>query len=343
MNNDEAMAVYDKDMAQYEIDLAGYTDKVAKLTAEYSVELAVYEAQKAELTRDVGQLGTRINDLTAKEDKARNERNKFLQLGDLKKELQAIDDAPSSAISIVDCEARKLELTGKIQAINDKVAALRSELSATKKSLAAAQENNTIARTHIRFNEEAAANNTKVLLQIDALKKDIADGEKRIELLEEWVRILGPNGYRVHKMSSFLKLLNAAMLKYSKMITNGKVNCRFFVTNEGKIDFIVTDADKTLPYRLWSEGEKARVKLSCLFAVLEILEMMGAVSFNLLFLDEIFSALDDEGKDGLFAVLAHLRDKGKSIYTISHTPLVNSVVFDQVYWALKENGISILS
>jgi ABC-type hemin transport system ATPase subunit len=80
-----------------------------------------------------------------------------------------------------------------------------------------------------------------------------------------------------------------------------------------------------LPYANWSNGGKARVKLSCLFAVVEILKMMGSTSYNIQFLDEIFSAVDTSGKEGLFNVLASLRDKGKCVYTNSHTPLVNSV------------------
>jgi DNA repair exonuclease SbcCD ATPase subunit len=94
---------------------------------------------------------------------------------------------------------------------------------------------------------------------------------------------------------------------------------------------------------MWSNGEKARVKLSCLFAVVDVLELMGSTSYNLLFLDEIFSSLDDDGKEGLFNVLAYLRDKGKCIYTISHTPLVNSVVFDRVINVQKENGLAVVS
>ena len=100
------------------------------------------------------------------------------------------------------------------------------------------------------------------------------------------------------------------------------------------------DPDKKVPFANWSKGEQARVKLACLFSVIELLEVMGSASYNVLVLDEIFSALDDEGKEGLFEVLSYLRSNGKCIYTISHTPLVNPVVFDSAIEVVKENGLA---
>jgi ABC-type Mn2+/Zn2+ transport system ATPase subunit len=76
-----------------------------------------------------------------------------------------------------------------------------------------------------------------------------------------------------------------------------------------------------------------------LFAVLEILEALGSGSFNVLCLDEIFSSLDLEGKEGLFRVLSHLQNKGKGIYTIAHSELALAMVYDSIISATKhEDG-----
>ncbi len=59
-----------------------------------------------------------------------------------------------------------------------------------------------------------------------------------------------------------------------------------------------------------------------------------------MFLDEVFGSLDEEGREGLFKVLAKLRNDGKCIYTIAHTPVIQAAMYDTTYKAVKEDGIS---
>lgn len=209
--------------------------------------------------------------------------------------------------------------------------------------LTEAKGKNDLVNMIVKFNQEAEANNAEVALKAQALSEEVGDLEKRVGLLESWTRILGSSGYRVHRMSKFLQVLNQIMSKYSTIISDGKIRCSFFLTNEGKIDFNVVDADKTIPYSGWSGGEKSRVKLACLFSVLEILEVMGSASYNVLFLDEVFATLDESGREGLFEVLAHLKSTGKCVYTVSHTPIANAVVFDSTIKVEKINGITRIS
>ena len=152
--------------------------------------------------------------------------------------------------------------------------------------------------------------------------------ENKLELLKAWQGILGSKGYRVARIKKFISSLNGLMVKYAQMISGGRIKCNFFITETGEIDFTITDEAKSMAYELWSGGEKGRVKLVCLFAVLELLESMGSLSFNVLALDEIFSALDTEGKEGLFNVLTYLKGHSKAIYTIAHEELVLDLQYD---------------
>ena len=217
--------------------------------------------------------------------------------------------------------------------------AVEAHTKATNELNAAIRHNDTAAMME-KLNNEAAESNKQATVRINKLTEELQEVEKRMDLLDNWTRILGPNGYRVHSMSRFLKVLNQTMDKYADIISGGRIKCTFYVTEEGKVDFSVVDPDKKVPFANWSKGEQARVKLACLFSVIELLEVMGSASYNVLVLDEIFSALDDEGKEGLFEVLSYLRSNGKCIYTISHTPLVNPVVFDSAIQVVKENGLA---
>lgn len=217
---------------------------------------------------------------------------------------------------------------------------LESDYISKMTELTQAEGKNDLVRMVEKFNQEAETNNIKVKYKIQFAEDEVARLEKRQDLLDNWIRILGPNGYRVHSMTRFLEVLNQTMDKYATIISGGRIKCSFFVTEEGKIDFYVVDPDKKVPFANWSKGEQARVKLACLFSVIELLEIKGSASYNVLVLDEIFSALDEEGKEGLFEVLSYLRANGKCIYTISHTPLVNPVVFDSAIQVVKEAGLS---
>lgn len=209
-----------------------------------------------------------------------------------------------------------------------------------RSKLADIKEHNTKVKLTTKFNEEAEENNKAIQAKIEKARQELFILQHKQDLLSNWQRILGAQGYRVNKMNKFLGLLNSTMERYSSIISDGKIQCAFYVTEEGKIDFTVVDPDKKVAFANWSAGEKARLRLMCLFSILEIQETLGSASYNLLVLDEIFASLDEDGREGLFKVLAHLKGHGKCIYTISHTPIANSVVFDSFIKVEKENGIS---
>lgn len=184
-------------------------------------------------------------------------------------------------------------------------------------------------------NERVRETNLSIQASIQEKEAELNSELEKLELLKTWQGILGNKGYRMARVAKFLKSLNATMAKYSKMISGGRIQCRFFVTETGEVDFTITDESKEMPFELWSGGEKSRVKLVCLFAILELLEVMGSVSFNVLCLDEIFATLDTDGKEGLFKVLDYLRSKDKAIYCIAHEDLALDMAYDSVIKAEK--------
>ncbi len=184
-------------------------------------------------------------------------------------------------------------------------------------------------------NEKIKQTNQSIQASIQEKEAELSKELEKLELLKTWQGILGNKGYRMARVAKFLKSLNATMAKYSKMISGGRIQCRFFVTETGEVDFTITDESKEMPFELWSGGEKSRVKLVCLFAILELLEVMGSVSFNVLCLDEIFATLDMDGKEGLFKVLDYLRSKDKAVYCIAHEDLALDMAYDTIIKAEK--------
>lgn len=199
----------------------------------------------------------------------------------------------------------------------------------------AAELHNAECRTKRALNDAAAQSNAQVWLTLDQKKKELQEANEKVDLLKLWVSVLGPKGYRTTKIRKFLGALNQTMHRYAELMSNGRIVCKFLLSETGEITFEITDEAKTQDISLWSGGETARIKIVCLFAVLEIMEAMGSTSFNVICLDEIFSALDQEGKEGLFRVLEYLKQRNKAIYVIAHEELALDLMYDSVIKAEK--------
>lgn len=300
--------------------------------------LTLYAARTKNLKDNYDKIQKLVDKLTPLVIQAADEVKKWEHKEKLEADLASLRDTKVtfediSNIELTTLTNNKLLLDARLKEATDTLTDAQRRLSEVK-------EHNIKIRMTQKFNQEASDNNAKIKAKISKATKEILEANQRLDLLDNWARILGSQGYRVHKMNRFLKLLNSTMVKYSSIISSGKISCRFFITAEGRIDFSVTDADKKAPYSNWSKGEQARVKLSCLFSVLEILEVMGSASTNILFLDEVFSSLDAEGREGLFSVLNFLRGKEKCIYTISHHSITNDVAFDSKIEVCKKSGLS---
>lgn len=297
----------------------------ASITEEINIENVQFNLDAAEGV--IANNSKRIADITVALDTQRKRELIFNEImlleskltgisyGNVAKELNELE----SEVSIQQLELIKAE---------EDLAAVTEELNLAIRLNADIRAKNALAR-------QVEDSNQKIQLQLDTTKKELQEKEERLELIKAWVAILGPKGYRVHKIEKFLKSLNTTMLKYSEMIAQGKIKCTFFIDEDGEIDFRITDANKTISFAGWSAGEKARIKLACLFAVLELLEVIGSVSFNVLCLDEVWGSLDDEGKEGLFNVLTYLRHHGKGIYTIAHSEVTLPLTYDSLIFAEK--------
>lgn len=273
-------------------------------------------------------------------ERERQSRQAFLtqyhQASKIREEIARIESKITGVV-LTEAQAQELEELKGAACITlpEQLREAQLKLQIKSNDLRKAQDHNATVRAQIALNKQIDANNLNLRLKIDQLVKELSDKERKLDCIKDWNGILGNKGYRVAKISKFIQNLNKTMHRYSVMISGGRIKCAFFITDTGEIDFTITDEAKSMPYELWSGGEKARVKLVCLFSVLELLEIMGSTSFNVLALDEVFDQLDAAGKEGLFNILSFLRGKGKALYTIAHSELALDMMYDGVLKAVK--------
>jgi DNA repair exonuclease SbcCD ATPase subunit len=68
-----------------------------------------------------------------------------------------------------------------------------------------------------------------------------------------------------------------------------------------------------------SNGQKARINFSIMFALLKMVEQRNGVSFNILVLDEVLdSSLDSLGREELLGILYSDFRQNKNVIIISH-------------------------
>jgi len=246
-------------------------------------------------------------------------------------------EALKADVEVLDApdQDRLMWLRVKLSDCQQIIAGCRAQIIEAEDIHKEAVKHNAERRTKIAVNAQIEASNKETYLRMDRLKKEFTEAQEKLDLLKLWVSILGPKGYRTQMVAKFLNALNTTMQHYSGLMCDGRINCTFKLSETGEIVFEITDEAKVQDISLWSGGETARIKIVCLFAVLEMLEVMGSTSFNVICLDEIFSALDQEGKEGLFKVLEYLKQKNKAIYVIAHEELTLDLMYDSVIKAEK--------
>jgi len=94
---------------------------------------------------------------------------------------------------------------------------------------------------------------------------------------------------------------------------------------------------------LLSGGEQHKSGLAMLFGMRDLKERYTESSTNVLIVDEPFGSLDPQGTAGLISILGMLRQKFGSVFVVSHRPeVLADPVWDQVWWAVRENNESTL-
>ena len=117
-------------------------------------------------------------------------------------------------------------------------------------------------------------------------------------------------------------------------MSDGKFQILFRLDGE-KLNIVVINDGKETPIETVSGGEFSRIQTAILLSIRNVLSKIGGNNINLLFLDEVFSVLDDSGKENLIEILS--KEPNLNTFLVSHEyehPLVPKIQI------VKENNIS---
>lgn len=189
-----------------------------------------------------------------------------------------------------------------------------------------------------------AAHNSKVELILEQKSDHEADHEaKKADLkilvselsnLEVLKKTFSTNGLVAYKIENLVKELEDLTNQYLSDLSDGRFMIEFVITKD-KLDVMISDNSNIVPISALSSGELARVNTATLIAIRKLMSSISKSKINVLFLDEVISTLDEEGKEKLVEVL--LKENELNTFVVSHGwthPLLDKVE------VVKENNIS---
>ena len=217
-----------------------------------------------------------------------------------------------------------------------KVAELREQITTAKSAL----------QEVIDENEKRERHNTRIGIileqtgefqsQLDKLECELSDKEEHLAALETLKKAFSTNGLLAYKIESLVKELEVMTNDYLAEFSDGRFSINFVVTND-KLNVEVSDNGNIIDILALSSGELARVNIATLVAIRKLMTSISRSQINVLFLDEVNQALDEQGKEKVVEVL--LKEERLNTYLVSHGwthPLLEKIEI------IKEDNISCL-
>lgn len=258
-----------------------------------------------------------------------------------------------------ECKQKAVELSEGMDQLKQKISETQllvnesaSELSEVSKLVSKVSSNNHIISSHtsrIKFLSKQIASNIdskdldKANSDLLTLRENKVElGELKAKQIEDRAysdaisELLKDTGIKTKIIKQYLPVMNKLINQYLQILD-------FFVSfnlDESFNETIRSRHRDDFSYASFSEGEKARIDLSLLFAWRQIARMKNSANTNLLILDETFDgSLDADGVDNLMSILSTL-DSNTRVFIISHKTDVLEGKFERKLEFEKVNNFS---
>jgi DNA repair exonuclease SbcCD ATPase subunit len=198
---------------------------------------------------------------------------------------------------------------------------LETELTNLSIRISNAKEN---LKALIAHNENAARHNSKIQVlkeqaesfqtELASVSEQVKKEEEHLNLLELLKKSFSTNGLIAYKIENLVKDLEELTNDYLAELSDGRFTIDFSVVSD-KLNVNITDNGNVIDIVELSTGELARVNTATLLALRKLMASISKDKISILFLDEVTTVLDDEGKEKLVEVLLK---EDLNTYIVSH-------------------------
>lgn len=179
--------------------------------------------------------------------------------------------------------------------------------------------------TTIKENQRRDRNNTKIQiieeqtnefeLQLQDLKLQLEEVLELFNNLEVLKKAFSTNGLLAYKIEYLVKELETLVNEYLAELSEGRFTLEFVILKD-KLNVNITDNGKEVDITSLSSGELARVNTATLIAIRQLMNSISKSRINVLFLDEVISVLDEQGRENLVDVL--VKETKLNTFIVSH-------------------------
>lgn len=231
----------------------------------------------------------------------------------------------------------------ELKTIEEELSKIASEISVNRSTLQqykAGRENQTNAEKQESIRDSLMEQRTNAINLLITKQAELTELEDKVYILELISQSTSSKGYIKERVELFLALFNSELYELGKELlgTNYKISI-----NKSKnvgFELFVDDSEITLNYNSLSSGFRSRLDLLISLALNKTVEILTGISINVLFLDEILSAVDVTGVESISLLLNKIKHRfpEKIIFVVSHNQVIKNV--DNILTVTRQNDAS---
>ena len=222
--------------------------------------------------------------------------------------------------------AKKAEL----KSIEDELAEVSSEITIVRNTLNGLKnkkEEQLKAEKHISIKNSLEEQRTLAITNLIEAQSSLTLLEDKVYILELITQCTGSKGFVKERISLFLQLFNQELQQLGRELLGA--NYLIEITKNKTLGYELTifDGEITLNYNSLSSGYRSRCDIIIALALNSAIKLLTGIEINVLFLDEILSAVDSVGIESISKLLNKIKHRfpEKIIFVVSHNQILKEV------------------
>ena len=222
--------------------------------------------------------------------------------------------------------AKKAEL----KALEDELAEVSSEITIARNTLNGLKhkkEEQIKAEKHISLKTSLEEQRTEAITNLIEAQSKLSQLEDKVYILELITQCTSSKGFIKERISLFLQLFNQELQELGKELLGSNYLIEINKNKTLGYELTIFDGEITLNYNSLSSGYRSRCDIIIALALNSAIKLLTGISINVLFLDEILSAVDSVGIESISKLLNKIKHRfpEKIIFVVSHNQILKEV------------------
>lgn len=246
----------------------------------------------------------------------------------------------STKKEIEENQSQKEEITKNLSTINintDLLNDISKQIESAKKELEENKKQSYTLLASIENNERNLKDYDIIFTEFSERTNSLKVEHSQLVVLQQLERAFSSKGVRARILEDAIQDLEFEANSLLKRLTGGRMSLTFVTEKSDKVVFEVhiNDGEKTLPFYLYSGGEKFRIAFVLRIALSKLLLRKANSKLEFLIIDEAVSPLDASGVENMMQIINELQDEFKTIMVITHRTDIKNM-FDQVMTVYRD-------